>query len=250
MSRRGQIAEPETLPRAGGPGLPPPAKGYGGDDSDYWKNQPQGRRGPRERLRRYRLGMVFALLSIFTLFVALTSAYVIRRAGGRFDAETSSFIKDWQPVELPAVLWLNTLLLAISSVTVELARRKAFAEPEATEVWLGLRPPSRSSSMLWLSLTLLLGAGFLAGQVVAWRGLMSQGVYAAGNPSSAFFYVLTGTHAVHLMGGMLALLWAAALNVLGRSLERRQIATDVSAWYWHAMGALWVYVFVLLRVMR
>jgi len=214
----------------------------GGDD---WRNNPPGRRGPHERLKRFRVGIGLALISIFIVFVGLTSAYVVRQGGGTLDTETATFTRDWKPVVVPSILWLNTILLLVSSLTIELARRQVFREPLVTEEWLGLGTPTRRASLPWLGLTLVLGFGFLAGQYVAWRELNAQGIYMATNASSSFFFILTGAHAVHLMGGVAVLLWAAIANVISRPLESRQIATDVGAWYWHAMGLLWLYIFAL-----
>jgi cytochrome c oxidase subunit 3 len=221
---------------------PPHHRGYGDDD---WKNNPPGRRGPRERLKRFRVGIGLALVSIFILFVGLSSAYVVRQGGGVLDTQTGTFIRDWKPISVPQILWLNTVLLLLSSATIEMARRRAFQEPQVTEEWLGMGTPTRRASLPWLGITLLLGFGFLAGQLVAWRQLNAQGIFMASNPSSSFFFILTGAHALHLVGGICVLLWAGVANLLSRRLESRQIATDSGAWYWHAMGVLWVYIFAL-----
>jgi cytochrome c oxidase subunit 3 len=93
----------------------------------------------------------------------------------------------------------------------------------------------------------LLGLGFVAGQWLAWRELAARGFFLATGPSSSFIYVLTGAHAIHLLGGILALLVAGSTVVLRRPLESRRIVVDVTAWYWHFMALLWIYIFVLLE---
>jgi cytochrome c oxidase subunit 3 len=98
-----------------------------------------------------------------------------------------------------------------------------------------------------LPITVVLGLGFLAGQLLAWRELERRGFLLGSGPSSSFFYVLTGTHALHLFGGLLALLYALAAVFRSRALERRRIVVDVTAWYWHFMAVLWLYIFALLR---
>src|SRR5437764_11417791 len=169
MSRPATIS-PHTVeiePNTGGRGPAPPSHvGLGGDE---WRNNPPGRRGPRERLRKFRVGVGLALISIFILFVGLTSAYVVRQGGGTLDEHTGVFTRDWKPVVIPQILWLNTVLLLLSSLTIELARRQVFREPLVTEEWLGLGTPTRRASLPWLGLTLVLGLGFLTGQYVAWR---------------------------------------------------------------------------------
>jgi cytochrome c oxidase subunit 3 len=238
----------EAAPKLGGHGPSfPHIPGRGGDD---WENRPHGRRGPRDRLNRYRLGIGLAVLSIFILFIALTSAYIVRQGTGHVDTTTSEFVTDWKPMVIPGILWINTILLVMSSLSMEMARRQVFREPLVTEEWLGLGTPTRKASLPWLGVTFLLGIGFLVGQFVAWQQLHAQGIFLASNPSSSFFFLLTGTHALHLIGGVLALAWASLAGILAKPLESRQIATDVSAWYWHAMGLLWIYIFVLFHFVR
>lgn len=247
-----RILDPEELVEVeelehGGPSLPPPRDSDGGGD---WGNQPpQGRRGPHDRLRRYRLGLLFAVVSIYTLFIALTSAYVIRQSGGRFDPSTGLVTRDWQAFALPQILWLNTLLLLLSSLTIEVGRERVFREQAVMAEWLGIEKATRKASLPWLAISIVLGFGFLVGQYLAWAQLNREGVYAAGNPASSFFFVLTATHAVHLFGGLIALCWTAGAG-FAMSLQSRQIAVDISAWYWHAMGLLWLYIFALLWWLR
>jgi cytochrome c oxidase subunit III len=173
--------------------------------------------------RTYRLGMWFALTGIVMLFAAFTSALVVRKG--------MSF--DWVPVRVPRVLWLNTLVLLSSSATLELSRH-----------WLRAR--AAKAFIRWLSVTLLLGLGFLAGQIIAWRELAARGVYLASNPGSSFFYVLTAAHGFHLLGGVVALAYVvlrARRIALGQA---RRTPLDVTAIYWHFMDALWIYVFFVL----
>lgn len=217
----------------------------GGGDGENWQNRPQGKRGPRELLTRYRLGLFFALAGDLMFFVALVSAFFVRQAAGHFDAR-EQWINDWRPVLMPPVLWLNTFVLLVSSVTVEISRRRLFHEPDVLEEWLGLGRPAARRAGPWLIATCILGCLFLAGQVVAWRQLAQSGAYFASNPSSHFFYLLTVTHAIHLLLGIAALAAAGIGLVVVRRLEARQILVDTSAWYWHTMGVLWIFLFLLL----
>jgi cytochrome c oxidase subunit 3 len=99
-------------------------------------------------------------------------------------------------------------------------------------------------------MTIALGLLFLFGQWMAWKQLAANGFYVATTPSSSFVYLLTGAHAVHLMGGVLALLVAGLFALLHRSVATRSIVVDVTGWYWHFMAALWVYIFALLELAR
>jgi cytochrome c oxidase subunit 3 len=135
---------------------------------------------------------------------------------------------------------VSTALIVASSLTF--ARAKA-----------SLRHGEAPGYRLWLLVTLLLGLGFLAAQLLAWRQLVDAGVYLATNPHSSFFYVLTGLHAVHLLGGILALaaLYFFVSRAAGPEADaRRRALTDVTGIYWHFMDALWVFLFLLLFFRR
>jgi cytochrome c oxidase subunit 3 len=102
----------------------------------------------------------------------------------------------------------------------------------------------------WLGLTVLLGFGFLAGQLVVWTQFRNEGIYMASNPSGAFFYLLTGLHALHLFGGLVALVCTLIGSWMRMRIASQRIAIDVTGWYWHFMGALWIYIFALLHFAR
>jgi cytochrome c oxidase subunit 3 len=102
-------------------------------------------------------------------------------------------------------------------------------------------------SFPWLGLTVGLGLCFLFGQWMAWQELAARGFFVATSPSSSFVYVLTAGHAMHLFGGVLALLYAGVTALTHRPIESRRIVVDVTAWYWHFMAILWLYIFALLK---
>jgi cytochrome c oxidase subunit III len=180
------------------------------------------------------------------VFASLTSAYIVRQGLPTFDPRTNSMVHDWLPVRLPGILVVNTCVLLISSVTMELARRGALARASSIPgVSLG-----GEVRIFWLSLTFLLGLSFLTGQWVAWQQLTAGGFDVAATPSSSFVYLLTGMHGVHLLGGVVALLFAGGTAVLRRSAESRAVVLDVTGWYWHSMALLWVYILCLLKFMR
>jgi cytochrome c oxidase subunit 3 len=219
----------------------------GGGDGENWDNHPQGRRGPRELLIRYRLGVLFALAGDLMFFVALVSAFFVRQSTGHFDVH-DNFINDWRPLAVPHILWLNTAVLLLSSATMEMARRQLFHEIDVMEEWLGLGRPAVKRAAPWLAATLGLGVMFLAGQCIAWLQLVHEGFrFTSPDPSSHFFYLITGIHGMHLMLGILAL--AAALVGLFtlKKIQFRQVAVDSVAWFWHTMGLFWIFLFVLLE---
>jgi cytochrome c oxidase subunit III len=149
------------------------------------------------------------------------------------------------------ILLINTALLGIGSLLVEKARRAA--RLEAVLVPMGSIPGVlgvRETSLLWVWATVLAGCGFLVGQYHAWRQVLLKGVDMASGPASTFFYLLTGAHALHLAAGVLILLYACLAPGPRHSLERRSISLDVTAWYWHFMTVMWIYVLLVLKLMN
>ncbi len=178
--------------------------------------------GPADRRFVNRLGMLVGLAGITMLFAAFTSAYIVRSGGS-----------DWVALEPPAVLWLGTALILLSSASLERARR----------AFQGGRLPAFRNAML---ATAALGVGFLACQLASWRALQDAGVYLQSHPKSSFFFVLTGVHGAHLLAGVVALVAVALLAAVGRLVPGRSDAPTLTAIYWHFVGGLWIY---LLAVM-
>lgn len=168
-----------------------------------------------------RVGLYAFMATVTMLFLGFTSALLLRRAS-----------PDWQPLRAPGLLYLSSAALAISSLALQGARRRLLG--------FDLRGCER-----WTWATGGLGALFVAAQLGAWRQLAAQGVFLSTNPSSSFFYVLSGLHAVHLLGG---LGWFAV--VLSR-LRRMAFAPGedglaLFATYWHFLGGLWLYLLLLM----
>ncbi len=229
----------------GGPGKTPHRRGYGGgDDGDPDRSRDFHSR--KERLRRLRVGMVLCIISVGTLFVCLTLAYVFRQQMGRWDPAIKAYVRDWTAIKLPYLqLWINSTVLLLSSITLELARRRMAKQVEFAE--LGILPIYSRRDFPWLGLTVLLGFGFLGGQVLVWDHFRLQGVFEHTNPSGSFFFILTGMHALHLVGGLLALVYAAAGSLLQIRFESQMLAVEATGWYWHFMAGLWLYIFALLH---
>ena len=217
----------------------------GGGDNDNWNDKPQGRRGPREKLGRARLGLFFALAGDLMFFIALVSAFFVAQGTRHIDVY-NHYVSEWLPTAIPPILWLNTAILLLSSVTMEAARRTMFRENDVMDEWLGLGKPITQRALPWLAATTALGLLFLAGQWTAWNQLAIQHVFFRSNPSSHFFYLITYTHAIHLFLGIGALVASLFGLYASRLLETRQILVDCTAWYWHAMGVFWVFLFILL----
>ncbi|HXJ88847.1 MAG TPA: cytochrome c oxidase subunit 3 [Candidatus Binatia bacterium] len=215
--------------------------GRGGDVPDYGA-----------RLRRARLGLICGIATVGMVFISLTSAYIFRRGLPTFQGESNSYVRDWGSVDLPwLLLGINTAILLVSSISMELARRKAARQAALAPVTsipgvsLG-----EEKNFPWLGITVVLGFAFLVGQGLAWGELHNRGFFVSTNPSSSFAFLLTVAHALHLAGGMIALVWASSASLFHRPVEARRIAVDITAWYWHFMAVLWIYIFALLGLAR
>ena len=204
--------------RGGGGGGQPPAGGDGGDDGDDDRRPRKWSPSPR----RYSTAVTIGIISILMFFMALAGAFIVLRRSSEV----------WVTVHLPRILWANTLVLLGSSFTLERARSRLL---------LADVPGFRK---LW-SLTTLLGFLFVAGQLVAWRQLVAQGLYISSNQASSFFYIFTGAHAVHLLGGVAALIFVSLRN-FARSQISVSTAAELASYYWHFMDGLWIFLLVLL----
>jgi cytochrome c oxidase subunit III len=197
---------------SGGPG----DKGFGGGEPF----EPLGWSVPPGA---YRIGMWVAMASIFMFFGALSTALLVRESAR----------PGWISFTLPRILYANTAVLILSSVTFELCRK-----------WLTAGLARRFKLCLYV--TLALGLTFIAGQVIAWTDLRARGVYMISDPRGACFYVLTAAHGFHLLGGIIALIYLVAqVKYIALGIKRRT-ALDVTAVYWHFMDGLWILLFGLL----
>ncbi|MFO1125608.1 MAG: cytochrome c oxidase subunit 3 [Methylocystis sp.] len=170
-----------------------------------------------------KVGLAIFLAVAGCLFSLLAAAFFMRG-----DAP------DWQMPPIPGVLWLNTLLLAGSSVALQLALVAA-----------------RRADVERVKTALLVGAAtaglFLIGQIWAWRELLELRFFASSNAANAFFYLLTGAHALHLIGGLVALARTTD-RVRGAGRVTRELTTSVElcAIYWHFLLFVWLLMFAML----
>lgn len=166
------------------------------------------------------------MAAIAMTFAALTSAMVVRRGGAL----------DWRHFALPSILYLNTGVILLSSIALEIGRRSVskFMVTDARR---------RVDAVRWLNITLFLGVLFVAGQCLGWFQLRREGLYLPTTPNSSFFYVFTVGHALHVLGGLGGLLLVT--HRLNR-MSLRKSTLDAVCRYWHFVDALWVYLLWLL----
>ena len=206
-----------------GGGKPPSRDGD--DHGDGGGNQGgEGKREPhRSNPKKYSTAIALAMLSILMFFMVLAAAFLVLRVEN---------VRHWTGIRIPWILWINTVVLLVSSATLEVARRRLQVDN------LG------AFRKMW-ALTTLLGSIFVAGQVIAWKQLAAQGMYVNSQLASSFFYVFTALHAVHLSGGICALLYVG-LRKFETARITRAAAAEVASYYWHFMNGLWLFLLALL----
>ena len=178
----------------------------------------------RNKINPKIFGLWIAMASILMMFAALTSAYIVRQGAG-----------NWLEYQIPSAFLLSTILILLSSASVHYSL-------------LSYRKGRASGYKLGLLLTLALGVGFVIMQYVGWLQLEEIGVYLNGNPSGSFFYVISGLHAAHVLGGIAALILAVlyAFTLTFKVTKSRLIGLQLVTHYWHFVDFLWVYLLIFL----
>ena len=180
-----------------------------------------------------RVGLWIFLAVVTSFFALFITAYSMRMSP---HLQQGIVLRDWRPVAEPSILWVNTALLILSSVGMQLARG-AIGRGHAGRAAAGMLAGG------------VFALAFLAGQLLAWRQLQAAGVYAAGNPANAFFYVLTGLHGLHLLGGLLVLGRAGArMSRGGAAPGAMRLSIELCTVYWHYLLIVWLILFGLLLI--
>lgn len=182
---------------------------------------------PSPRARTSKTGIWLAFCAISMTFAAFSSALLVRKGS-----------TDWDHIELPWLLYVNTMVLVASSVAFEIARRR-------TTVFMRTAGSSNTSSMRWMAVTLSLGLLFVAGQLLVWHRLVLSGLYISTNPNSSFLYLFTAAHAVHVVGGLIGIL-IVMYRLSGPVPSLRKSTLMATTYYWHFMGVLWIYLLLFL----
>ncbi len=168
------------------------------------------------------LGLRVLLAVVTVLFWLWVVAYGDRLA-----------VADWRPLPEPWLLWLNTVFLILSSVALQWARVSA-RRGQIDGVRDGLLVAG------------VCAFAFLAGQVLAWQQLVALGYFAKTNPANAFFYLITGLHGAHLLGGLVAWGWTSAKVWRGFDIARVRLSVELCTVYWHFLLVVWLVLFALL----
>ena len=180
----------------------------------------------RQRLHPHKFTLWIAIASILMMFAGLTSAFIVK-----------SNLVGWRNIDMPKVFWASTAAIVSSSVTIYLALR-AFRQREM---------------QLYRSLiltTLLLGVAFVVLQWMGFKDLwyQQQITFKGSAGAGQFLYVIFGLHALHVIGGVIALLVLFIKAFFGKTKVYSPVPTEVTATYWHFVDLLWIYLLVFFIV--
>ena len=166
-------------------------------------------------------------LKVFLVVATVIFSLLIVTYGGRME------LGDWRPLREPWLLWPNTAVLILSSIALHWAVVSA-------------RRGERDNLRLGLLAGGALAAIFLIGQLAAWGQLIALGYFASSNPANAFFFLITGLHGLHLLGGLVA--WARTMGKIRRGVDLARVGTsaELCAIYWHFLLAVWLILFGLM----
>lgn len=201
--------------------------GGGGDDQQPPNND---LRTPGEPFvqDKSRVLTVFLLLVVLMTFGGLIGAYIVI---------ATNKAAEWRPFDLPLPVWISTFLILASSLVYHMGK-------------VAVDRNDQPAAKKWFIVTTFFGAAFISSQILAWLALNARGLYVQGNSYAGFFYILTAVHAVHVIGGIVALGSILLRNLAPTErlveITKRQTYAQVVGWYWHFMGGLWIVLFVLL----
>jgi cytochrome c oxidase subunit III len=168
------------------------------------------------------VGLATLLAVVTSFFALIMSAYSLRMNLG-----------DWIPLSEPQLLWANTIVLALASVVFQWTRNAAIRDQHAR-------------ILPGLLLTGLLTITFLLGQMVVWRQLNASGLTVSGNPANAFFYLLTGVHGLHILGGMYVWARATVRAMSGKDSDAVRQSVELCTIYWHFLLLVWLVIYGLM----
>lgn len=179
----------------------------------------------------------FSKSKIFTMFLLIVVMMTFGGVIGAYIVISTNGVIEWKPFSLPFQVYISTLMILVSSFTYITAQRHVQSNRQA-------------EAKNWLLATTVLGGMFISSQILAWLALVNRGFYMRSNPYAAFFYIMTALHAVHVIGGIIALGYVVLHNWQSteseKELEKRRDVSSAVGWYWHFMGGLWLVLLFLL----
>jgi len=169
-----------------------------------------------------KFAMWLFIVTVVMLFAAFTSAYIVRKAEG-----------NWLEFELPSILWANSVVIILSSFSMQWA-------------YFAAKKDNFNTLKIAVSLTAVLGSFFIVGQFMAWSELVQNSVFFVGNPAGSFLYVITGMHGLHLISGIIFLSIVLYSSFRYKVHSKNLARIEMCVTYWHFLGVLWLYLFIFL----
>ncbi|RYD82783.1 MAG: cytochrome oxidase subunit III [Sphingobacteriales bacterium] len=191
----------------------------------------QIQRKPQYSMESQKFTLWVFLVTVTMLFAAFTSAMIV----GREDAIATG---KWQFYDIPFVFTISTIIIVMSSVSMQWA----YITAKRNDI-------ENNRRALWI--TLLLGLGFVATQIIGYKTLIANEIFLAGNNRGAsFFYVISGVHLLHIIAGVFILIATIFSAYKYRVHSKNLLRINLCTTYWHFIGVLWVYLFALLSMFR
>ena len=162
------------------------------------------------------------IVTVVMIFAAFTSAHIVRQADG-----------DWLIYDIPSMHWYTSGIILLSSVFMQWA-------------YIAAKKDKLEQVKIALTITTALGIVFLFGQLQAWDQLVDAGVFFVGNPAGSFMYIFTGIHGVHLISGVIYLIYMLISSFRYKVHSKNMLNMEMSATWWHFLSGLWIYLFIFL----
>jgi cytochrome c oxidase subunit 3 len=176
----------------------------------------------REKIHPHKFTLLVAIASIVMMFAGLTSAYIVKSSQA-----------NWEEVQTPLHFWYSTAAILLSSLTIQMALR-------------AFKQRAMQQYRLLMGVTLLLGIAFVILQWYGFQWMWANGVRFAGAGAGQFLYIIAGLHALHVIGGIVALTIMFVKGFVGQRKNYSSVPVEVMATYWHFVDALWLYLVVFL----
>lgn len=180
----------------------------------------------KKRMHPLKFVMWGACVTIAMMFTGLSSAYIVKRNQG-----------NWLTYDIPGIFYYSTAVIIFSSITIILAR-KAFVERQMRQY------------KSWLGLTMILGCTFVLLQYIGFKELWASGITLTRNVSFSFLYIIVGLHALHVLGGVVALIVMYVKSFSRRRKNYSPIYIELMGTYWHFVDLLWIYLLFFFIVLR
>jgi len=180
----------------------------------------------KKRIHPHKFTLWIALASIVMMFAGFTSAYIVKRN-----------LANWITFDLPKIFWYSTAVIIISSITIIISRNY-------------FRQREMKQYRLWLAVTLVLGIAFVCMQYIGFAQLWRGGVTLTKNVSFSFLYIIVGLHALHVIGGIIALIIVLIKAYSVKVKNYNIVPVDLMNTYWHFVDLLWIYLLIFLSMIR